>query len=298
MQYQVSTPSELELSGLKPASGFESSADPELVSPDPDNPPWGLLAAFLTWIGSIFLLVLPVLFAVPYLVQHYRGSRPTAELLYADKTYIIIVMAGILPAHLITLFLAWAVATRRGKYPARKVLGWSWKPSFGLWQSVSLAILLFLAAWIITLTLGGQETELERIILSSRAAALIIAFVAVATAPLVEEVIYRGILFPALQRRVGAAAAVSIVTLLFAAPHVQQYWPNFAAILSIALLSAVLTIVRARTGRLLPCFVIHLVFNGIQSLLIVFEPYLRAVLERSQPPAPAGALIQIIRFLV
>jgi hypothetical protein len=32
--------------------------------------------------------------------------------------------------------------------------------------------------------------------------------------------------------------------------------------------------VRARTGRLLPCYIIHLVFNGIQSVLIVVEPYL------------------------
>jgi len=36
--------------------------------------------------------------------------------------------------------------------------------------------------------------------------------------------------------------------------------------------------VRARTGRLLPCFVIHLVFNGVQSVIIVFEAV----------PAPPG----------
>jgi hypothetical protein len=56
-----------------------------------------------------------------------------------------------------------------------------------------------------------------------------------------------------------------------------------------------LTFIRARTGRLLPCFVIHLVFNGIQSLIIVFEPYLRALFVR--PQAPTGALTHFLRFV-
>ena len=267
------------------------------MPPDPNNPPWSLLQAFLTWIASVILLLLPQLIALPYLVSHYRGLRPTPEVLLADKTFIIIVVAGILPAHLITLILAWAVVTRLGKVSARKALGWSWGPGFGLWQSVGLAFLLFVMAWLITLVLGGQETELERILQSSRVAALLIAFIATATAPLVEEIIYRGVLYPALQRSMGAIPAVLIVTLMFAGPHVPQYWPNLAAISSITLLSVVLTVIRARTGRLLPCFVIHLVFNGIQSLIIVFEPYLRALFEHWRPQTPTGVLPYLLRFL-
>jgi membrane protease YdiL (CAAX protease family) len=293
----VNTPPEIAVSEQSDFRRIDSS-DPAVRQgpiPDPDDPPWSLLQAFLTWLASVVLLVLPQLLAIPYLVTHYQGLRPTPEVLLADKTFIIIVISGIVPAHLITLFLAWAVVTRWGKVSATKALGWNWKPGFGVWQSVALAILLFLIAWLIALTLGGQETELERILQSSRAAALLIAFVAVATAPLVEEIIYRGVLYPALQRSMGAIPAVLIVTLMFAAPHVPQYWPNLAAISSITVLSVVLTVIRARTGRLLPCFVIHLVFNGIQSLIIVFEPYLRALLVR--PHAPNGALTHILRFL-
>ncbi len=265
--------------------------------PDPDNPPWSLLQAFLTWIASVVLLLLPQLIALPYLISHYRGLRPTPEVLLADKTFIIIVVSGILPAHLITLLLAWAVVTRWGKVSIRKVLGWYWPKSLGLSQSVAIAFLLFLIAWIITIMLGGQETDLERILLSSRVAALLIAFIATASAPLVEEIIYRGVLYSALQRSMGALPAVIIVTLMFAGPHVPQYWPNLAAISSITLLSVVLTLIRARTGRLLPCFIIHLVFNGIQSLLIVFEPNLRALLEHWRPRAPTGALTCLVRLL-
>jgi len=119
---------------------------------------------------------------------------------------------------------------------------------------------------------------------------LIIAFLAVATAPLVEESIYRGILYPAIERTAGAKAAVILVTLLFAIPHVPQYWPNLGVISSITLLSVVLTLVRARTGRLLPCVVVHLVFNGIQSVIILLEPYLRAAFETMRHGSASGSL--------
>ncbi len=95
----------------------------------------------------------------------------------------------------------------------------------------------------------------------------------------------------------GPVSAVVVVALMFAGPHVPQYWPNFGAILSISLLSVALTVVRARTGRLLPCFVIHLVFNGVQSLIIVLEPYLRALVEHYRPQPTTGVLIYLLRFL-
>lgn len=256
-----------------------------------------MLQAILTWMASVFLLLLPQLFAIPYLASHYRGVSPTPEILLADKTFVLIVVSGILPAHLVTLVLAWAVVTRLGKVSAKKVLGWSWVPGFGLWQSVCAGILLIGLAWLIAIILGNKETELERILLSSRAAALIIAFIATATAPLVEEVIYRGILYAALQRVIGPVFAVIVTALMFAVPHVPQYWPNASAILSISLLSVVLTVIRARTGRLLPCFVIHLVFNAVQSLIIVMEPYLRALVEHYRPQPTNGLIVCLLRFL-
>jgi membrane protease YdiL (CAAX protease family) len=264
----VSTPPETAL----PEQPSYRQTDPAQTAegpaaPDPQNPPWGLLQALLTWIGSVFLLLLPQFFAIPYLVSHYRGVRPTA------------------------------VVTRFGKVSAKKALGWSWSKGFGIWSSVGVALLLFVLAWMIALTLGNKETELERILQSSRAAALMIAFIATTTAPLVEETIYRGILYPALQRTIGPGFAVLVVALMFAGPHIPQYWPNAGAILSIALLSVVLTVVRARTGRLLPCFVIHLVFNGVQSLIIVSEPYLRAYIERARPQPNTVTLSYLLHFL-
>ena len=261
------------------------------------NPPWSLLTAVLTWIASVALLFLPQVFAIPYVAMHYRNTPPTVETLLADKTLVLILVAGVFPVHLLTLLLVWAIATRFGKFSVVQTLGLTWNTKFTLARSIGLAIALYGAAFVLTLAFGGQGTALDRLVESSRAAALMIAFLAVATAPIVEESIYRGILYPAIERVSGAPIAVILVTVLFAVPHVPQYWPNFAVIISITLLSVALTTLRARTGRLLPCVAVHLVFNGIQSVIIVAEPYLRAAIENMRHARPSGFITQLLNCL-
>lgn len=280
------------------ASTANAQIDQKTDQTPVENPPWGILAAMLTWLASIGLLLLPQILAIPYVAFHYRGTSPTREMLLADKTLIIIFVSGLLPVHLVTLLLAWIVVTQFGRISARQALRWSPNGPVSVVQSVAIAIVLFAFAWVLTSVFRGQETDLERILTSSRAAALIVAFLAVATAPITEEVVYRGILYPAVQRLTGSAPAVIIVTLMFALPHVYQYWPNVAVLASITLLSLVLTVVRAYSRRLFPCFVIHLVFNGIQSVLIVASPYLRTLIESWQHKPTGGLLISVLRVFI
>jgi len=302
----VSTPEETVYSAQpinsRPISELESNPPATHGIVNPKNPPWGVLSALITWFTSVVLLALvPNLCVLPYLAYRYRGvSVATREALLSDRTFVFLFVLGWVPAHLLTLVLIWAVATRLGKFSVREVFGFNWSRNFGILELVvnaGLAISLFLAALLVTAWFGAQPTDLDRILQSSRATALMMAFIAIATAPLVEELIYRGLLYSALQRVIGRLFAVVVVTAMFAGLHVWQYRQNIGAILSISVLSVVLTTIRARTGRLLPCFVIHLVFNGIQSLIIVFEPYLRALFNLWQHTTSNGALIYLFRFL-
>jgi uncharacterized protein len=298
----VSTPPETAYSApaiysLPSANGSDLPATAS--SGSPENPPWGVLSALITWFLSIAAVALvPVLCVQPYVAYRFKnGPVPTQEILLADKTFVFLFVLGWVPAHLLTLVLIWAVATRLGKYSLKEVLGLRWSPDFKLGKSVGIAISLFVVAWLIAAFSGAKKTDLDQILDSSRAAALTLAFIAVATAPLIEEMIYRGLLYSALQRAIGRWFAVIVVASMFAGLHVYQYRQNIGAILSISLLSFVLTYIRARTGRLLPCFVIHLVFNGVQSLIIVLEPYLRAIAEHWRPQPTTGLLIHLLRFL-
>jgi uncharacterized protein len=270
------------------------------VEPDAsaDNPLWGLGLATLTWFLSVvLLLIMPPLFTLPYILYRYSDAAPQApEVFLADKTLIFFSLLGVIPAHVLSFALVWAVTTRLGRYPFWRVIGWSWPPRFRVWWSIGLAIGLLFIGLIIISRFGGQTTEMEKILLSSRLNALTTAFLATATAPLVEELIYRGVLYSAVQRALGMTNAIVIVMFLFTLVHVIQYWPNFGALSAILLLSCALTLVRARTGRLLPCYVIHLVFNGVQSLMIVFAPYLPDIDKMLQRRATGAVLIRLCGF--
>lgn len=265
-----------------------ASGESPLVAFDPNNPPWTIFGAAGVWLASVCLIVLmPAIFLIPYAQQRRIGVEALGDFALTDKVAILLQVLSIIPAHMLTIALAWALVTRFGQRPFLRALGWQWDRRFGFWVSAAAAVGLLLAGVLIIKAFGGPETQLDKIINSSRVTALATAFMATATAPLVEEVVYRGVLYSALHRAVGATGAVIIVLSLFALVHVPQYWPNFSVIYTIGLLSASLTLIRAYTGKLLPCFIVHLIFNGIQSVAIVLSPYL----EKFFPPTPPTSMI-------
>jgi CAAX protease family protein len=263
----------------------------------PDNPFRELFLALAAWAASVaFLLFVPLLAAVPYVI--YKSSTQPAirpESLLADKTFIILSLLSVIPAHILTLGVIWAVVTAGGKRPFWETLGWSWPPDFGPWKSIACAIVLLTIGLFLTYMLDGPETQLDLLIKSSYAARLVTAFLAVTTGPLVEELIYRGVLFSAFQRVMGVVWAVVVVSVMFVAVHVYQYYNNLGVIAVIAMLSISLTLVRAYTGSLLPCFVMHVVFNGIQSIYLVIQPYLEKLQHTGDQKA---AVIEVAEFVV
>jgi len=274
--------------------------------PDPNDPPWGLGGALLVWLASILLIVLmPVVFLLPYAWSRgFNSGMPDyaqalAEFALTDKTAVILQVVSLIPSHLVTLLLVWAVVTRFGKKPFWAAIGWGWPRHFPWWLAVMLGVVLFAGGGFIAWLFGAEKpTQLEQIINSSLAARYIISFLAVCTAPFVEEFVYRGVLYAPLQRLAGVPGAVVVVLALFTIIHVPQYWPNTGVIAAVALLSIALTIVRAYSGRLLPCIVIHLVFNGIQAIILIIEPHLKPLIPSAERAALAASSLRALISLV
>lgn len=254
--------------------------------PDPDDPPWGVPAAVLMWLSSFLLLAfVPALALLAYLA--FTGQPLNEETLRNtvtnDPRGILASVAAVIPTHLLTIALGWALVTGFGRRPFWQTLGWSFGGGFGFWKSAGLAVLLLVLGTSILRAVGGEATEIDQIITSSAAARFTTAFLATATAPFVEELIYRGVLYSAFQRAMGALWAVVGVSTLFALVHAYQYRNNLGVIATITVLSFTLTTVRATTGRLLPCFVIHTVFNGIQSAYLVLQHFRPDLFEAAKP---------------
>ena len=275
---------------------------PPIVSPD--NPPWGVSKAVLTWILSVaFLIFVPLVFVVPYAIYAAQTTRTLVmEVLKSDKNVLFVSILGVIPAHLLTLGVAWIVVTNWGRYPFWETVGFTWPRSRPHWMttllSVGLAVVLLVFGGIVTSRFGGAKTDLDLLIESSYQARVATAFLAAATGPFVEELVYRGVLYPAFQRVLGVGWAVAIVSILFAGVHVLQYYNNLAVIGVITVLSITLTLVRARTGKLLPSFLIHLVFNGIQSLVLVVQPFFEKADKIVPSKLPSYLVANILRHLI
>ena len=257
-----------------------SIIDPQepLVQPTPNDPPWNSAVAIAVWIASVLAIVIvPSIFLLPYVALQkpaLAADQSLGEFLQKDPKAIILQIAAIIPAHLLTILLAWAIITKLNRFSFKETLGWQ---SGGMkWRHYVLILVFFFAvAGVVGYYSPEQENELTRMLQSSRVVVFLVAFMATFTAPLVEEVVYRGVLYSAFQRARGAAFAIAAVTLLFALVHVPQYYPSYSTIGLLLLLSLILTLIRARTANLLPCIVLHTIFNGFQSVLLILEPYMK-----------------------
>ena len=267
---------------------------PESIELTPDNPPWNSLVAIGTWIVSVLLILLiPTLFLLPYLMTlnpPIVENEALAEFAKNDPTAVLLQIISIIPAHLLTLLLAWLVVTRFRKFPFRKTLGWE---SGGIkwWYYPAILIGFMFIATTVSQFFPEQDNDLLRILRSSRTAVYFVAFLATFTAPIVEEVIYRGILYSAFQRSVGVPAAFMLVTFLFALVHVPQYYPSYSTIFLLVLLSVSLTALRVRSKNLLPCIILHTLFNGFQSIMLVLEP----LINKPESATATGFFLHLLR---
>ncbi len=174
----------------------------------------------------------------------------------------------------------WVLIHRFVRHTAR-----SWNTAFGLGTEPRRAVLsgltlalMFLpvayglqavCAWV--LSQFGIEPTAQRsveLLLTDGTAITrgTIALLAVGLAPIVEEALFRGILFPLLRDLGWRAAALVGTSLLFGAIH-----GNAAAFLPLTLFGAALAWLYERSGNLLAPMVAHAVFNLTPFVLLALD---------------------------
>src|SRR4051812_38066939 len=143
----------------------------------------------------VFMLVTQMGFLIGYLLYRGVNLAAVAEVVTKDPAAIFVAVLSIIPAHALTLGLAWLLVTGVGKRPFLGMLGWDWGRGLSLLRSnvlafallSGLAVVLLVVGLIVIHFTGNPETELDLLIKSSRSTALATAFLATVSAPFVEE---------------------------------------------------------------------------------------------------------------
>jgi membrane protease YdiL (CAAX protease family) len=114
-----------------------------------------------------------------------------------------------------------------------------------------------------------KDTPFDKLFARPRDAYLI-AIIAVSLGPLVEELFFRGFLYPVLARRWGIAWAVFLTALPFALMHMPQYGYAWGALAVIFIVGVVCGTVRALTKSVGASFLVHVGYNGVQMIIALF----------------------------
>jgi len=226
------------------------------LAPEPE-PPFGLLEVLVVLLAVFAALFLAA--AAAFVAAHFiPGLRqlPPAKMGSDPRL--------LLPAQLAAYLLVFALIRRYLRHlgkGVREALLWRWPARWlgFLWTGALLGIVLIVASQWIAQPPRLPIDEMFR----TRAGAWLLSSFGVLVAPFAEELFFRGLLFPALARRVGLVLSVLLTSLAFGATHAMQLGGAWEQIAMICLVGLALTLVRWRTHSLACSTLVHIGYNAV-----------------------------------
>lgn len=113
-----------------------------------------------------------------------------------------------------------------------------------------------------------ENTPIEELF-KFRQTALLFVAMAVFVAPLVEETLFRGYLYPMFARSFGITPAILLTGLLFGLMHGAQLGWTWSLVGMLTMVGILFTLVRARTGTVFASFLMHLGYNALISVAAI-----------------------------
>src|ERR1700691_2691019 len=95
-----------------------------------------------------------------------------------------------------------------------------------------------------------------------RRSALLLMSLGVLLAPVLEETIFRGYLYPVIARSFGVNAGIVVTGTLFGLLHASQLWGGWAQIALLVVVGIVFTYARARTHTVVASYLLHVSYNS------------------------------------
>jgi len=246
---------------------------PPLVMP-PASPPrdpvwsgWDVVMILVVAILGIF--VFGTLIGVALMATHHPVSSTSPGMLR------VMLLAQFL-SYLVVLLFMRALVVRHYHRRFADAVRWHW-PREHRWLAyllggMALAVLVQLVSALLPIP---KTLPIDKYF-QSRSAAYIMSVFGISMAPLVEELFFRGFLYPVLARRLGIAIGVALTALGFALVHASQLANAWAPLLVLFMVGLVFTLVRVVTRNVAPGFLMHVGYNlMLFSMLYVATDHFR-----------------------
>jgi membrane protease YdiL (CAAX protease family) len=242
---------------------------PPVVNPVPADfrVPWGWadLAAFVVLAIAGFLL-LSLLISTGLAISGVDIRR-------LQKSPHEVILLNILIQVILDLgLLAYLALQMRVRFRSTfwRAIGWR-KIETGRFPRAAVYFGLVLAGFCLSIivSLGsalfppGKDLPIE-VLFQDRNTTLLFMLIAVFLAPLVEETIFRGYIYPVIGRSFGMVWGIVATGTLFGLLHAEQLWGGWGQIALLVFVGIVLTFARAFSRSVVTGFVIHTSYNSVQ----------------------------------
>ena len=243
-----------DLSGSAPTAPVEPVVIVPVQRPFPAWSAWDVLAVLVFTAVVVFTFSLAALF-IARTVPAYRHT-PVAEL----ATNARVVIGAQAAAYPLVILFMFVLVRSRTHERFGKAIHWNW-PGISAPGFFAMGIILAVVIDGLSRFLPiPNSLPMDKYFNDASSAYLMAAF-GITLAPLMEELFFRGLLYPLLRRAFGLTIAVVLTAAAFAAIHGTQLGYAWAPILSIFVVGVVLTAARARSGSVAASFLMHCGYN-------------------------------------
>jgi membrane protease YdiL (CAAX protease family) len=258
---------------------------PAKFVPEDLRAPWGwldlVLFALVSVAGAVVLgiLVFLAFTAFGVTIAELRASPRTQGIFNVASE--VLLFSGLIG------YLALQIRVRFHS-PFWRTVGWrplKTGPSAGaltLLGFIAGGFVLALFVQVVSAVFGTKAKLPIEALFQDRLTALLILLLAVLMAPLVEETIFRGYIYPVVARSFGRGVGVVATGTLFGLLHAAQLWGGWTQIALLVFVGLVLTFVRAATKTVLASYLLHLSYNFTVSVGFLVGSHWLKVL----PPGP------------
>lgn len=244
------------------------------LPPENYNVPWGWLDVVL--IVPIALALLFV-FALVIIGSEVAFAHAGPSYLRAHMSFLLISAQIVMELALLG-YLALQVR-QRSRLPFWSTIGWRpLRPRtvsrgaayFGFIVSgVGLALLVSVASAAFP---PKQPLPIEKVF-ETRSLTILFMATAVLVAPLVEETLFRGYLFPVAARSFGVVGGIVFTGAAFGLLHGSQLWGGWWQIGLLVIVGILFTFARAATRTNVSSFLLHISYNGVQVIGVLVSLY-------------------------
>jgi len=245
------------------APGYLSRADSHL--PEDLRVPWN-------WLDLLFLIAVAVSGTIVITLLLVQGfaifglSFRQIQKSASDENLFLIFNQTLLSA----LLLAYLAAQMRHSFrsPFWRTIGWRPLETGHTPRAAAyLGLILsgFMLAILVTVSSAvfkaPQKTPIEQFF-GDRRSALLLMSMAVLLAPVLEETIFRGYIYPVIARSFGVNISILVTGTLFGLLHASQLWGAWAQIAMLIVVGIIFTYARARTRTVVASYLLHVSYNS------------------------------------